>query len=173
MTSIHTTRKLEKISKGFIQENVVDENEHLGSWSATYFNMSYKKCWVLINKTTKYTLILPNIKKIDLENFSSVFNDALYEQLILDGIVVERPWIEKLIGDVILRPTSNDRVLGGTLNNILLTLEHWKNEFQDFDNMPFRDLNSRLNAWPHKSMEWCYPKEKMSEILNHFFNKSL
>ena len=63
-TRIFTTRKLEKITKEFITENETINNEYLGDWTSTLFYVSHKKCWLLINKMTKYLLILPNVKKL-------------------------------------------------------------------------------------------------------------
>ncbi len=88
-TRIYTTRKLEKVIKGFISKNKKNENEYLGDWTATIFYVNHKKCWLIINKLTRYLLILPNVKKTDLKNISSIFKETFYSQLIYDGIVTE------------------------------------------------------------------------------------
>lgn len=72
-TKIYTTRKLEKIVAEFIIENEKIENEYLRDWTSTLFYVSHKKCWLIINKPTKYVLILQNIKNSDLKNISSIF----------------------------------------------------------------------------------------------------
>ena len=167
-TQIYTTRKLEKTIKEFISENEQYNNEYLGEWTATIFYISHKKCWLIINKLTKYLLILSDIKKSDLINISQIFKETLYSQLILDRIVVEYELIEKIIGGIELCETNNDRSTNGSLNNCLLYLEHWKYEFGNFENMPFRDLNSRLNSSPNKMLNWKYPKEKMKEVINAY-----
>ena len=164
-TSIYTTRKLEKTVKEFISENEQNTNEYLGEWTATLFYVSHKKCWLIINKLTKYLLILADIKKSDLKNISKIFKETFYAQLIYDGIVVEYELIEKIIGEIELLETNNDRSTNGSLNNCLLYFDDWKYEYGDFENMPFRDLNNRLNSSPNKMLNWLYPKEKMEELI--------
>ncbi len=167
-TKIYTTRKLEKVIKEFISENVKTENEYLGSWTSTLFYVSHKKCWLLINKLTKYLLILPNIKKTDLKNIASIFKENFYSQLTYDGIITEYKLVEKIIGEIKLCETNNDRSVNGSLNNCLLYLEDWKYEFGDFENMNFRDLNNRLNSSPNQMLNWKYPKEKMGEMIKAY-----
>jgi hypothetical protein len=167
-TKIYTTRKLEKITKEFISENDTNDNEYLGEWTSTLFYVSHKKCWLLINKMTKYLLILPNIKKTDLKNISSIFKESFYAQLTFDGIIIKYELVETIIGEIKLYETDNDRSTNGSLNNCLLFLEDWKYEFGDYDNMNFRDLNGRLNSSPNKMLKWKYPKEKMNEMLKAY-----
>ena len=81
--------QLEKVTKEFISKNDKTENEYLGDWTSTLFYVNHKKCWLLINKMTKYLLILPNVKKSDLKNISSIFKETLYSQLTYDGIITE------------------------------------------------------------------------------------
>ncbi|MCT4697555.1 DUF6933 domain-containing protein [Tenacibaculum haliotis] len=171
-TRIFTTRKLEKITKEFISENEEFNNEYLGDWTSTLFYVSHKKCWLLINKMTKYLLILPNIKKTDLKNISSIFKENLFAQLTFDGIETRYELVEKIIGEIKLQETNNDRSTNGSLNNCLLFLKDWKYEFGDYENMNFRDLNGRLNSSPNKMLNWKYPKEKMNEMINNYEKKS-
>jgi hypothetical protein len=166
ITRIFTTRKLEKVVAKYISENNSNKNDLLGDWSSTLFYVSHKKCWLVINKMTKYVLIIENVKNTDLKNISSIFKRALHEQLIYDGIKVDFGLIEKIIGKLYLYQTDNDRSTNGTLNSILPCLEDWKYEFGNFENMPFRELNGRLNGQPYKSLNWQFPKEKMKEIIN-------
>jgi len=167
-TKIFTTRKLEKAAKKIISENNIPDNELLGNWNATLFHVSHKKCWLVINKTTLYQLILPDIKNADLENLTKIFKETFYAQLKYDGIKTEYELVDKIIGEITLHKTNNDRSLNSFLNNSLLNFRHWKYQFGDFENMPFRELNRRLNNLPIKSIKWIRPKEKMAEMIKIF-----
>lgn len=164
-TRIFATRKLEKNIAKFIIENKNSENKILGDWTSTLFHVFHKKCWLIINKPTKYVLILANIKQTDLKNISSIFKKTFHEQLMYDGIKIEYELIDKIIGEMNLHETDNDRSSNGTLNNILPYFENWKYEFGSYKNMPFRELNGRLNGQPNKQLNWLLPKEKMSEVI--------
>jgi len=172
-TKIYTTRKLEKVTKQFISENNEIENDYLGDWTSTLFYFSHKKCWLIINKSTKYLLILPNVKKSDLQNLSSIFKETFYSQLAFDGIITDYKLIEKIIGEVKLFETNNDRSTNGSLNNCLWQIEDWKYEFGDFDNIDFRDLNGKLNSSPNKMLNWKYPKEQMNEMIKAYAQRYL
>lgn len=167
-TNIYVSKKVEKVAKELINENSTQSSYYLGDWAATLFHVNHKKCWLLINKLTKYLLILPDIKKADLTNIDSIFKETFYSQLIYDGILIESEMIEKIIGKLILLETNNDRSANGSLNNVLLYFDDWKYEFRNFDNMPFRDLNNRLNIHPNKMLNWATPKEKMNEFIKGF-----
>ena len=172
-TNIYTTRKLEKLINEFISEGltVAIENEYLGNWTATLFYVNNKKCWLIINMLTKYLLILPNLKKSDLKNISTIFKEALTSQLNYDGIISDYELVEKIIGEINLCPTNNDRSANASLNNALYQMDDWKSEFGTFENMPFRDLNTRLNTSPSKILKWKSPKEKMKELIKAFKQK--
>ena len=167
-TKIFTTRKLEKVTAELISETDKIENKYLGDWTATLFYVSHKKCWLIINKLTKYLLILPNVKKTDLENISLIFKKSLHEQLIHDGIKTDYELIETIIGEIKLCETDNDRSANGSLNICLFFIEEWKYEFGNFENMDFKDLNGRLNSSPNKMLNWKYPKEKMNEMIKAY-----
>ena len=164
-TSIFTTRKLEKSVKGFISKQSLVEEDSSGNWVANLFHVSHKKCWILIHQQTKYILVFPNVRKSDVENISTIFKEAFYGQLIYDGIFVDYDFVEKIIGDVNLKQTNNDRSSLGILNYCLSSFDAWKEQFQTFENMPFRELNSRLNGIPYTFLNLKYPKEEMSVFL--------
>jgi len=167
-TKLFTTRKLEKIITEFISEDEKFENKYLGDWVATLFYVNHKKCWLIINKLTKYILILPDIKKADTKNISSIFKSTFYEQLIHDGIKADYKLIDEIIGEINLCKSDNDRSSIGSLNSILPYFEDWKYEFGNFDNMPFQILNGRLNQLPNKQLNWLFPKEKMAIMVNDY-----
>jgi len=167
-TQIHLTRKLEKTVSKYISKDTQVKNEYLGKWSANIFYVDRKKCWLLVNSLTKYILVLSDIKSSELKNISKIFKDTFYSQLIYDGIIVEYELIEKIIGEVKLKETDNDRSANGSINNCLLYFEDWEYEFGRFENMNFRDLNNRLNSSPNKMLNWKYPKEEMSDIIKAY-----
>jgi len=167
-TQIYTTRKLEKLVSKYLSDKRPNENNYLGKWTANVFYISHKKCWILINKLTKYILVLSDIKQSDLKNITKIFTETFYNQLICDGIIVEYDLIEKITGDVKLYETDNDRSANGSINNCLLYFDDWKYDYGTFENMPFRELNSRLNSSPNKMLNWKYPKEEMDDFIKAY-----
>lgn len=167
-TQIYTTRKLEKIVSEFISKEKSIDQIFLGKWTASIFYINRIKCWILINRITKYLLELSDMKNSDLTNISTVFKEAFYSQLVYDGIIIDDKLIEKIVGKIVLNETDNDRSSNGSLNNYLLYFNEWKYEFKYFDNMPFRDLTNRLNSQPIEKLNGALPKEKMQELLESY-----
>ena len=167
-TQIYTTRKLEKTIKKSVVEKKETENKILGEWVATIFYVDRKKCWLIVNKLTKYLLILSDIKTSDLNNITRIFSENLYSQLKSDGIEIDYKTLSKLIGEIKLCETNNDRSANGSLNNCMFSIEQWKIDYGSFENLPFRKINSGLNSSPNQMLEWKYPKEVMNEKIKAY-----
>jgi len=147
-TPIYTSKKLEKTIKKIIQPDKISETGILGKWNATIFYIERKKCWLISNAKTQYSLILPDIKSTDLNTIEKIFINSLYEQLKNDGIYIEFDKLSELIGVIEFYPTDNDRKTAGFQNHKLANLECWKIDYGKYENMPFIDLASGLNSIP-------------------------
>lgn len=147
-TPIYTSKKLEKTIKKIIRSDKSSENGILGKWNATIFYVERKKCWLISNAKTQYSLIIPDIKSTDLNSIEKIFKNSLYEQLKNDGIYIEFDKLNELIGVIEFYPTDNDRKTTGFQNHKLENLEYWKMDYGKYENMPFLDLASGLNSTP-------------------------
>lgn len=167
-TPIHISKKLKKLLSKHIGKSITDSNLYLGKWNANIFYVDRKKCWLITNSETKFSIIIPNLKSSDLKNLTEIFIENFYSQLIYEGIWIDFKQIKHWIGSVELLPTDNDRKTIGTQNNILESLKYWKYEFRTFENMPFRELTMRINSSPTKSFNWINPHEKLIKALKTY-----
>jgi hypothetical protein len=171
-TKIHTTKKLEKLVKKLITTNQNTDCGILGKWNATIFYVDRKKCWLITNGLTKYNVILTDIKSSDLRKIEHIFKDALFGQLIYDGIITDFENINSIIGELDFLPTDNDRSTTGFQNHNLGLLDWWKNELGSLEHMPIKDLTNRLNTSPihigkgNKSSDYTDSIEEMKKILS-------
>jgi hypothetical protein len=172
-TQIYTTRKLEKTIQKSIVKKSETENKILGEWVATIFYVDRKKCWLIVNKLTKYLLILSNIKSSELNNITRIFTETLNSQLKNDGIEIDYKTLSELIGEIKLCETNNDRSANGSLNNCMFSIEQWKIDYGSFENLPFRKINSGLNSSPNQMIEWKYPKEIMNDTIKAYVQQRL
>jgi hypothetical protein len=147
-TKIHTTRKLEKLTKKFISTEEVSQSGKLGKWNATVFYIDRKKCWLFTNGKTKYNVILTDIKSSDLKNIEEIFKNTLFSQLIYDGIIIDFDSLDAMIGGIYFFPTDNDRRTTGFQNTNLDSLNWWKMQYGELKNMPIKELTHRLNHIP-------------------------
>ena len=171
-TKIHTTKKLEKLVKKLI---TTDENTDcgiLGNWNATVFYVDRKKCSLITNGLTKYNVILTDIKSSDLSKIEQIFKDALFGQLVYDGLITDFDNLDSIIGGLDFLPTNNDRSTTGFQNHNLESLDWWKYEFGNLENMPIKDLTNRLNTSPihigkgRKMSDYTNSIEEMKKIIN-------
>jgi len=161
-TRIYTSKKLEKLVKKLIRTDLNDECGILGKWNATVFYINRKKCWLVSNAKTQYNVILSDIKTGDLNKIEEIFKNALYGQLVYDGIIMDFDYLCAIIGGLIFLPTDNDRKTTGFQNHRLQDLDWWKHEFGNLENMPIKDLTNRINTCPiHIGKD-----KKMSDYTN-------
>lgn len=118
-----------------------------------------------MNNATKYAVIVPNVTKADHINIQDFITDSLYRQFIYDGILLEYEKMEDIVGTIELHKTNNNRKALGTINNYILHIDGWKEQYQVFENMPFRDLSHRLNNLPNKQLKWKNATEVMNSRL--------
>jgi hypothetical protein len=147
-TKIHTTKKLEKLVKKLIATDKKTDCGILGKWNATVFYVDRKKCWLITNGLTKYNVILTDIKASDLSKIENIFKNALFAQLIYDGIITDFENLNAIIGELNFLPTDNDRSTTGYQNQRLEQLDWWKYHFGSLENMPIKDLTNRMNTSP-------------------------
>lgn len=172
-TQIYTTRKLEKTITKSIVEKSETENKILGEWIATIFYVDRKKCWLIVNKLTKYLLILSDIKTPELKNITRIFTETLHSQLENDGIEIDYETLSGIIGEIKLCETNNDRSANGSLNNCMYNIDDWIIDYGSFENLPFRKINSGLNSSPNQMLEWKYPEEVMNETIKAYVQQRL
>lgn len=166
-TKIYLSRKLESVvSKSLVNTGEEESDNPLGKWTATLFYVSHKKCLLITNSLTRYTIIVDRVTAADFANITDRFAMTLYDQLVFDGIKTDWPTLHRLAGRVDLFSTDNDKNLIGTQNNILQYIDDWKYEFGAINNWPFREINGRINGVPYKELEWFFPKEKMKIVLD-------
>lgn len=165
-TKIFTARKLQSVTQQFITLDDKKRNDVLGDWNAKLFYLCRKKCWMLIHKQTKFYVILPNVTSKDLKQITDIFKKNFLEQLSVEGITKEFEILYQLIGEIRLCKSDNDRSINAYLNYTNFFIDDWKEKFKTFDNIPFRELNRRLNHFPVKALGWKSPSEKMKELID-------
>lgn len=167
VTKIYTSRKLQSfVPEALIQNESPAKINPLGKWNATVFFVSRKKCLLITNSITRYSVFIPGIRKSDFKNISEIFSKALIEQLERDNMPIRELNMRELIGETSLHKTDNHRAIIGTQKYILENVDIWKNEFGSFENWDFKDITRRVNGIPYKQIGWLFPREKMKLLLD-------
>ena len=158
-TPIFTTKKVEKTISKFITKETPQENNFFGDWNVNIFYAHRKKCWLLMNYKTKYVLVLNNIKQTDIKNITTIFKEQFYNQLIYDGIIINFDLLNKIIGEVKLHATNNNRSATGSMNDYLHYYKDWVSRYDNYDEINFKEITNKLNAlFPNIILKFDYPK---------------
>lgn len=145
MTNIYCTKKLEKLlgKKLLGQEEAHDSK--LGNWNANIFHLQGKKCLILMNDVTYYSLFFLDIRKADLLKFSDLFYARLIEQLDYDKIDFAVDCSPMLIEETTAQflPTNNNRKVLGTMTDFIRAIEYifHENYHGQLSNVDVRKLN--------------------------------
>ena len=172
ITEIYISKKLETmVPEDLMQNKSLGKYNPLGKWNATVFFVSRKKCILLTNSITRYSVFIAGVRKSDFKNLSQIFINTLIEQLNVDGIPIREHAISELVGRVALHSTDNDRPIIGGQKYIIEHIDDWKYECGEFANWDFRDINKRVNSIPYKQLGWLFPHEKMKIVLDEIDNR--
>ena len=166
-SNIFVSKKLETVVPSSLiqlESDLIDN--YIGKWNATIFYVSRKKCVLLTNSSSRYTVILPGLVKNDFKNITEILIERLTKQFEKDGISLTQMALGRMIGKVSILKTDNDKKIIGTQNYILGYIDDWKYEFGDFTNWDFYEIGRRINGIPYEQIGWMTPREKMNKIIN-------
>ncbi len=120
MANIYCTKKLEKlIGKANMAENPSDSL--FGNWNANIFTFKQRKCLILVNEETYYSLLFLDVLKAEILDFHHLFYERLIEQLTYDHIYFPHEFSPKVLDDLKPRflPTNNNRKVLGYINQFV------------------------------------------------------
>ena len=123
MQLIKCTQKLLKELK---QEatTAVPLHSRLGSWHANMFHVERRKCVLVTNDLTLYTMFIPYLKKEDFKVFRVIFGQNLFKNLLYEKL--SQKDIETILEeyqDIQYANTDNRSVLG-SMNDQKYQLEY-------------------------------------------------
>lgn len=173
MANIFCTKKLERlVGKAYIQPE--PKNDILGSWNANIFPVQGRKCLILMNDQTYYSLLFLDILKKDLLKFHLIFVERLIEQLSFDRVDFPVDCTPLIMDDLTPRflSTNNNRKVLGTMNEFIYEAEYHINYSYDgkLEHVNLPQLNHVLNsnlvgALMPKKHEYGRPIEVMRNKL--------
>lgn len=97
--------------------------ERLYGWNAQMFTLHKRKCIIITNKATLYSIIRLDVLKKDLSNLSDFFKDSLLKQLMADDLYDSHEFWEPLFSNVNFYRTDNDKKVIGSINELIFQLK--------------------------------------------------
>ena len=152
---LHCTKKLIKTYDLTIIENQ-SSNGKLEDWYANLIYIDGKKCLLLVESESLYSLLLPNFKKSDMENIESIFKNHLIKALSRINIGQDR--IEEIFerSGKIQYTTTQSRSILGSMNEYAfqykaLIIDRGGLEKCDVDNVIYNVNNLIMGAIDYNS----------------------
>ena len=110
-----------------------------------------RKCILLTNDATLYSVFVPGVRKMQFQQIQSVLGQAVFRSLRLGGFRQAQieAVLEELDGgnDLQITKTGNRSVLG-SMNDLAFQLEWMISEGGGLEGCPIDDINQRINRIP-------------------------
>jgi hypothetical protein len=165
MTTIFTTKKLEKIIKKKIEIQSIEVDNPFGKWNASVFFIAKKKCLIFVNAKSFYSVVIPRFSVKDLDKINELFLEYFYAQLRFEKIMTDFDILAKNIGELKFHSTDNDKKVTGIINYNISKLDYFKYDYHIFNSMVIREMTKKLNNTPFKQLDWSFPNEAMNQII--------
>ncbi len=163
MLTLQCTQKLLKELKADLSP--VKDTDPITLWHANLLTLDRRKCVLFTNDKTRYSFLVPGLKKPDFQRLGEVFLDNLFKCMLNDGIPQEG--IEKVLNtcsNYCFTKTSSKSVLG-SMNEIAFHLEHWIYVDGGLLNADISEMMMKLNRMPMKPLDYGFSVEAFKELL--------
>lgn len=129
--TIYCSKKLETFLGQITTSSSLPTPSILGDWNAHLFTIDRKKCLIVMNNKTCYSVFIFNVYKKDCKDFGRVFRERLIKQLDTDFKLSEFAEVKlrQFLSNLELHKSNNDRKILGTINHHIENLKYYK--YQD------------------------------------------
>ena len=163
---IYCSKKLETFLGHVNPINPQINHSELGDWSGHLFTVNRKKCLILVNIKTWYSVIILDVTKKDAKDFRQMFKVRLFEQLRFDLIInkEQEGKIKQTSNDIVFYKSNNDRSTMGVINYYV---QHLKWAGQRDGGIEYSDMvheNSVINGTP-MGKTFKFPRENMADMI--------
>jgi hypothetical protein len=163
MIAIQCTQKLLK-QIGHEYTDAIIPTFPLGCWHANLLILDRRKCVLFTNDLTKYSFLVPGLRKPHFQMLEEIFSQALFKCLLNEGFSQEA--IEKVLDEIreIAITRAGDRSVLGTMNDTAYHIKAMVAAYGLMD-MDISMLNHKINRIPLGPLGYKYSIEKLKEAL--------
>ena len=164
---IHCTKKLLNELEVLPNGSMVPEplSGFLGPWHANLIRIERRKCLLLTNDRTLYSILIPGVKKKDLVDFLKLFSLHLKMNLEKEGFAPQD--IDKALeeyGEIAIAPTANRSVLG-SMNDLAYQADFLVSRAGGLEKGDMLTVNMMLNRIPMGAIKYDYAIEKLYKLF--------
>ena len=161
-----TKKFLSELQKNPGKEDAIIDS--FWSWHANIFYIERRKCVLVTNDTTLFTMLIPVLKKPDFQSFHFIFGQHLFKNLLNEEIPQKQ--IETILSECedIQYKKTNSRSVLGSMNELKFQLEYHIGAKGGLAKTDIFELNQQLNRTIMSPIKYKRPiemfMEKMQEI---------
>ena len=164
MLTLQCTNKLLKELKTDLSP--IKDTDPVTLWHSNLLTLDRRKCALFTNDKTRYSFLVPGLKKPNFKVFGEVFMDNLFRFMLNDGI--PQKGIEKVLSGCrksVFTKTSSKSVLG-TMNDLTQIIKWSVYDDGGLANTDIYELMSRLNRMPMKPLDYGFSVDAFKEMLS-------
>lgn len=124
--TIYCSKKLETFLGKITRTIEQAESSIIRDWNGHLFTIDRNRCLIFMNNRTCYSMVMSNVLKKDVKDFSQVFKERLIRQLYYDLKINERQEIKlrKEFERIVINKSNNDKKIIGTINHHVENLKY-------------------------------------------------
>jgi hypothetical protein len=164
MLTLQCTQKLLKELKTDLSP--VKDADPITLWHANLITLDRRKCVLFTNDKTRYTFLVPGLKKPDFQMMGEMFLDNLFRCMRNDGL--EQEGVEKVLSacsNYCFTKTSSKSVLG-TMNDIADIIKWTVYDNGGLANTDIYGMMNKLNRMPMKPLDYRFSVDAFRRMLS-------
>ena len=164
MLILQCTQKLLKELKADLSP--VKDTDPITLWHANLITCDRRKCVLFTNDKTRYSFLVPGLKKPDFQRLGEVFLDNLFRCMLNEGVPQEG--VEKVLdtcSNYCFTKTSSKSVLG-TMNDIADIIKWTVYDNGGLVNTDISEMMMRLNRMPMKPLDYGFSVDAFKKMMS-------
>jgi len=165
MLIIRCTKKLLKELKVEPLENDLATG-FIGGWHANLLHIDRRKCVLITNDTTLYSVFIAGLRKPEFEMFPEIFCQALFKNLRCDNFSQQQ--IERILDEY--RETgiaeTNNRSVLGSMNDLAFIIKYSVDRAGGLDSIDLIELNRDINRNRLSAIKYEHAVDILRKHLN-------
>ena len=125
-----------------------------------------RKCVLFTNSTTLYSIIIPGLKRPNLDRLDEIFRQSLFKRLRIEGF--SQFQIEKILEEyqTLHYAKTNNRSVLGSMNDLAFQIEAYIETSGGLPYLDFDVVNDELNRIPMGAIEYKYSIDALKHLLD-------
>lgn len=144
----------------------VKDMDPIALWHANLLTLDRRKCVLFTNDKSRYTFLVPGLRKPDFTHLGELFLDNLFRSMLNDGI--PQKGVEKVLNTCsnYCVMTSCNRSVLGTMNDVANIVKWTVVDSGGLMNTDISELMMKMNRMPMKPLEYGYSVEAFVKMLS-------